>query len=155
MGTLHRKVGFRVSEWTSLRDCVCCGGAGNALATAGSICAIGCYLRKFFWWFVGLPEWVMLVICWPTWASFVVDLLAYRHVQFAGNRTPGNPAGWVEYQTILFSMAICNTVMTGSCTCVRSYCPSCTLLIKVPWHLEWNVIFNCLIRPLWSTRSQL
>jgi len=114
-------------------------------------------------WFVGVSEWVMLVICWPIWVSFVDDcwpiwvsfvddLLAYRHVHFVGSLSPGNPSGWVQHRTIPRSMVIYNTVMTGLCMCMQSYCPSCSLHIKVP---EWNVMFNCLIRTPWSARSQL
>jgi hypothetical protein len=132
------------------------------LATAGSISAIGwyegvlllvwwpiwvssvggllAYLSEFCWWFVGVCEWVLLVICWP------IGMLILLAV------STGNAAGWVEHRTILRSMVICNTVMTGSCTCMQSYCLSCSLLIKVP---EWNVIFNSLIRSLWSAHSQL
>jgi hypothetical protein len=109
------------------------------------------YLSEFCWWFVGLCEWGLLVICWPMWVSFAGDLLASRHVHFVGSLCPGNPAGWVEHRTILCSMMICSTVMTGSCTCIQSYSLSCSLHIKVP---ELNVIFNCLIRTLWSAHSQ-
>lgn len=59
--------------------------------------------------------------------SFVSDLLAYGHVHFVGSLSPGNLAGWVERRTILRSMVICNTVMTGSCTCMQLYCLSCSL----------------------------
>jgi hypothetical protein len=103
-------------------------------------------------WFVGVSEWVMLAICWPIWVSFVDDLLAYKHVHFVGSLSPGSPAGWVQHRTVPCSMMIYNTVMTGLCMCMQSYCPSCSLHIKVP---EWNVIFNCMIRTLWSARSQL
>jgi len=81
------------------------------------------YLSEFCWWFVGLCECV-----------FVSDLLAYGRVHFVGSLSPGNLAGWVEHRTILRSMVICSTVMTGSYTCMQSYCLSCSLHIKVP---EW------------------